>query len=268
MADGIPSVMDSTESRLVRAGPIARSAIVLILAAQVIRTLTNEDAQPRLAWYAVLVAAYSILFFLIRWQSQLPRPVLHGYLGLQSALVVWMVALEPDLDSVTAFFVPLAFQAALLFAGPALRIWVGLLLFLTAAPLAFFHGPLMGLAFAMSPMAFVVAVPALMVANHEAEMGRLRSQVLLEELHGTHQKLQDYAGQVEELASLQERSRLARELHDTVSQLVFTIVLTARSAQLLLHQEPTRVAGELERLREISGSALSQLRALISQMRP
>lgn len=260
--------MDTTKPQPASAGPIARSAIVLVLSAQVIRTLASEEAQPRLAWYAALVAAYSILFFLIRWQSRLPQPLLHGYLGLQSALVVLMLALEPDLDSVTAFFVPLAFQAALLFAGPALWIWVGLLLFLTAAPLAFLHGLPEGLAFAMSPMAFVVAVPALMVANHEAQVGRLRSQVLLEELQGTHRKLQDYAGQVEELASLQERSRLARELHDTVSQLVFTIVLTARSAQLLLHQDPARVTGELERLREISGSALSQLRSLISQMRP
>lgn len=261
-------MIDTTKPQPASAGPIARSAIVLVLAAQVIRTLASEEAQPRLAWYAALVAAYSILFFLIRWQSRLPQPLLHGYLGLQSALVVLMLALEPDLDSVTAFFVPLAFQAALLFAGPALWIWVGLLLFLTAAPLAFLHGLPEGLAFAMSPMAFVVAVPALMVANHEAQVGRLRSQVLLEELQGTHRKLQDYAGQVEELASLQERSRLARELHDTVSQLVFTIVLTARSAQLLLHQDPARVTGELERLREISGSALSQLRSLISQMRP
>jgi len=268
VAEGAPSAVDWDRPRPARAGPIARSAIVLILAAQGIRTLTSEGAQARLAWYAALLAAYLILFFLIRWQSSLPRPLLHGYLGLQSALVVWMLALAPHSDSVTAFFVPLAFQAALLFTGSALWIWVGLLLFLTAAPLAYFHGLLEGLAFAMSPMAFVVAVPALMVANHEAEIGRLRSQVLLEDLQGTHRKLQDYAGQVEELASLQERSRLARELHDTVSQLVFTIVLTARSAQLLLHQDPARVAGELERLREISGSALSQLRALISQMRP
>lgn len=267
LAEAIPSVMDPAELQPARAGPIARSAIVLVLAAQVIRTLASEAAQTRRAGYAVLLAAFLILFFLIRWQSRLPRPLLHGYLGLQSSLVVLMLALGPDLDSVTAFFVPLAFQAALLFTGSALWIWVGILLFLTGAPLAFFHGLPEGLAFAMSPMAFVVAVPALMVAIHEAEIGRRRSQVLLEELQGTHRKLQDHAGQVEELASLQERSRLARELHDTVSQLVFTIVLTARSAQLLLHQDPARVTGELEHLREISGSALSQLRSLISHMR-
>ena len=268
LAEGAPQAVDRTKPQPVRAGPIARSAIALVLAAQTIRTLASEDAQPRLAWYSGLIAMYLILFALVRWQSRLPQALLHGYLALQSVLVVLILALEPELDSVTAFFVPLAFQAALLFAGSAVWIWVGLLLFLTAAPLAFFHGVFEGLAYAMTPMAFVVAVPALMVANHEAEVGRLRSQSLLEDLQGTHRRLLDYAGQVEELASLQERSRLARELHDTVSQLVFTIVLTARSAQLLLHQDPARVTGELERLREISRSALSQLRSLISQMRP
>jgi signal transduction histidine kinase len=73
---------------------------------------------------------------------------------------------------------------------------------------------------------------------------------------------------VEELASLEERSRLARELHDTVSQLVFSITLTSRSAQLLLQQDSSRAREQLERLRDLCASALAQLRSLISQMRP
>jgi len=107
-----------------------------------------------------------------------------------------------------------------------------------------------------------------MVANRETEAARARSQAMLAGLQQTHQQLQGYAGQVEELDSLPARRRMARELHDTVSQLTFTIVLTARSAQLLLRQDPSRVRAELERLREISGTALGQLRSLISQMRP
>lgn len=267
MAESFPSAVDPAH-RPARAGPIARWAVVLVVAAQTLRILTSEEAQPRLAWYAALIGIYLALYFLIRWESRLPQALLHLYLGIQSALVVSMLALQPELDLVTAYLVPLSFQAALLFTGSALWTWVGVLLLLAASPLVLFHGIIEGLAFAMSPMAFVVAVPALMVANHEAEVARLRSQALLEDLQGTHRKLQDYAGQVEELASLQERSRLARELHDTVSQLVFSITLTTRSAQLLLRQDPALAREQLEHLRGISSGALAQLRSLISQMRP
>ena len=67
---------------------------------------------------------------------------------------------------------------------------------------------------------------------------------------------------------MQERNRLARELHDTVSQLIFSINLTTRSAQLLLKKEPARVADQLNRLQEMTADALAQLRSLISQLRP
>ena len=67
---------------------------------------------------------------------------------------------------------------------------------------------------------------------------------------------------------MQERNRLARELHDTVSQLIFSINLTTRSAQLLLKKDPARVPDQLKRLQEMTTDALSQLRSLITKLRP
>jgi len=214
------------------------------------------------------MAVFLLLFALADQGRRLPQSLLHAYLAAQCALVVAMLARNPEVDGVTAFFVPLSFQAALFFAGPALWWWIGALTVVTAGPLVLLLGPLQGLALAMSPMAFIIAIPVFMVVNHETEAARARSQVMLAGLQETHRQLQMYAGQVEELASLQERSRLARELHDAVSQIIFTIVLTARSAQLLLEQDPSRVREQLERLRDVTGSALSQLRSLISQLRP
>ncbi len=259
---------DSRSPQPVRAGRVARLLVGLLLVALVTRTLFDEETQAHLAWYAGLMAAYLVLFALAGWGPRLPGTLLHGYLLAQSGLVVAMLAVNPEVDSVTAFLVPLAFQSGLFFTGRALWLWVGGLALVAAGPLVLFLGVLRGLALAMSPMAFIIAIPVFMVANRETEAARARSQAMLAGLQQTHQQLQGYAGQVEELASLQERSRLAWELHDTVSQLTFTIVLTARSAQLLLRQDPSRVRAELERLREISGTALGQLRSLISQMRP
>jgi signal transduction histidine kinase len=91
---------------------------------------------------------------------------------------------------------------------------------------------------------------------------------LLAELQQAHQKLQEYAEQADELATARERNRLARDLHDTVSQLIFSIILTARSARLLLDRDPARLPEQLDRLQEMTSNALSQLRSLIAKLRP
>ena len=94
------------------------------------------------------------------------------------------------------------------------------------------------------------------------------SQRLLTDLRSAHAKLQEYAAQAEELAAVRERNRLARELHDSVSQAIFSITLTSQSAQLLLEREPGRVPEVLDRLMELTSSALSQLRSIIAELRP
>ena len=101
-----------------------------------------------------------------------------------------------------------------------------------------------------------------------AQQEKSESQALLERLSRANQQLEEFAAQAEELAAAQERNRLARELHDSVSQSIFSIILTGRSAQLLLARDPGRVPGLLLNLQEMTGEALSQLRSLITQMRP
>jgi signal transduction histidine kinase len=57
-------------------------------------------------------------------------------------------------------------------------------------------------------------------------------------------------------------------LHDSVSQLVFSISLTARSAQLLLESDPERLPEQFDRLQALISEALAQLRSLITRLRP
>ena len=257
----------SEPSETVRAGPAARLAILAFTLAQVARTLGDENTQDRLGWYASLMGLFLALYILTQWRAPTAPAVQHVYLAFQSTLVLAMLA-PGQTDSVTTFFLALSFQAALFFSSPMLWIWVGGMVLLTTGSLTLLFGPLEGLALAMSPAAGIIAVPAFMLVNHQTETARKRSQTLLAELETTHRQLQSYAGQVEELAALKERHRLARQLHDTVSQFVFSIALTSRSAHVLLDQDPPRVGELLGRLQAMTASALSQLRSLISQMRP
>jgi PAS domain S-box-containing protein len=72
--------------------------------------------------------------------------------------------------------------------------------------------------------------------------------------------------------ALQERHRLARELHDSVSQALFSLTLQTRATQLLLDKEgldPTGIlGGPMAKLRELTDGALAEMRALIFELRP
>ena len=68
--------------------------------------------------------------------------------------------------------------------------------------------------------------------------------------------------------ALEERQRLARDLHDSVSQAVYGIALGARSAKELLSKDPAQVHEPLEYVLRLSEAALAEMRALIFELRP
>jgi signal transduction histidine kinase len=71
-----------------------------------------------------------------------------------------------------------------------------------------------------------------------------------------------------ELSMLEARNRLALELHDAVSQKLFSLVLTAEAAGEQLARDPDAARASLERLRALAGEALEELRSLILELRP
>ena len=71
-----------------------------------------------------------------------------------------------------------------------------------------------------------------------------------------------------ELSILSERNRLALELHDAVSQKLFSMVLTAEAVATLLDRDPDAASAKLGRLKELADEALGELRALIAELRP
>ncbi len=61
---------------------------------------------------------------------------------------------------------------------------------------------------------------------------------------------------------------MAHQLHDSVSQALFSITLEAESTRMLLEKDPGRVPAQLERLEELTAGALRQMRSLITEWRP
>lgn len=71
-----------------------------------------------------------------------------------------------------------------------------------------------------------------------------------------------------ELSVVEERTRLARELHDVVAQQLFSLRLTAQSAAEVIATDPVKAAGLLEQVEELAGQASSELRSVIAELRP
>jgi signal transduction histidine kinase len=71
-----------------------------------------------------------------------------------------------------------------------------------------------------------------------------------------------------ELSILSERNRLALELHDAVTQKLFSLNLAAESAATLLDRDAEAARPQLERIRVLSREALHELRSLILGLRP
>ncbi|MCY0933798.1 GAF domain-containing sensor histidine kinase [Streptomyces sp. H34-S4] len=71
-----------------------------------------------------------------------------------------------------------------------------------------------------------------------------------------------------ELTIAEERSRLAHELHDAVSQKLFSLRLTAQAAAALVDRDPARAKEELQQVAALAAEAADELRAAVTELRP
>lgn len=74
--------------------------------------------------------------------------------------------------------------------------------------------------------------------------------------------------QAEQVAITHERNRLARDLHDAVSQTLFSASLIADVLPKLWQQKPEVARQKLDELRQLTRGALSEMRTLLLELRP
>lgn len=74
--------------------------------------------------------------------------------------------------------------------------------------------------------------------------------------------------QAQELAALEERQRLARELHDSVTQALFGINVAAHTARAQLQRDPEKALESIDYLRTLAQGGMAEMRALLFELRP
>jgi len=254
-------------------------AVYLILASVIIRALVMFGGQRRLTVLALLVV-YGVL--LIAYQQRgawfaADRRRAVVYLGLQSLLVIGLILIPPHYDYFPLLFIPLSLSAVELLGRRYGFLWITafvlVMLWQYVITVRFFRqinsvdAPT-GLAMTILFGAMCFLVGQIVCIRRQAEQASAHNQRLLADLQVAHRQLQDRAVQLEELAGVQERSRLARELHDSVTQTVFSMTLAVQTAQVLLARDVSRVAAQLDRVVELARNASREIQTIVKQLRP
>jgi signal transduction histidine kinase len=228
-------------------------AVMSLLAARGLHTL-----QAQLALLG-LCAVYALLYhFVFRAGRYEKNPAL--YFGSQFIVLILLLLLRaPFVDGVNFIFLMVGIHAALALTRSAASLWIAAY-FLAVSTFSFVtSGPDAVYAVAFYLVVYVICG----VFGHilqQAELARERNQQLLEELQSTQEKLQG-------LAVLEERNRLARDLHDSVKQQVFAISMQLSAARTALSETDKSYSSvvEAERLAQQAGAELT---TLIHELRP
>jgi signal transduction histidine kinase len=199
------------------------------------------------------------------------------YLGIQSLLVIGLILIRPHFDYFPLLFIPLSLSAVELLGRRSGFKWIAayVLAMLGLYVLASFvisqwtfdpWSTLLAMTLFYGGLCFLVGQIA--HVHRQAEAARQHNQDLLADLQSAHRQLQDHAAQLEELAVMQERGRLARELHDSVTQTAFSMTLAVQAAQLLWNRDAGQVAAQLDRVVELARDASREIQTIVKQLRP
>jgi signal transduction histidine kinase len=95
----------------------------------------------------------------------------------------------------------------------------------------------------------------------------VRERLARAELAEAHRRLGEYAIQVEDLAIVQERNRLAREIHDSLGHHLTAIHIHLQAARAVMDSQPAAAVAALERAQSLTQEGLSEVRRSVAALR-
>ena len=191
------------------------------------------------------------------------------YLALQPVLSIAALRAEPGMDFLANLFIPISFQAVLLFKRRIGFLWIAAFILSMTGPLLIGKEDLVsGAAMVLIYSGVFILMGSYAHLIQQAEVANQRNLALLGELQEAYRQLQDYSAQVEEFAIAQERTHLAQELHDSVTQTIFSMNLTVQAARMLLEKDRQQTVQQIDRLQELANGASGEIQMLVSQLRP
>jgi len=260
---------------MLRARPAGRGTLLIrvglyaILVAVLIPALESAPTPLARGTTIALLLVFGLLMVPADAWSRTQVPAWPAYLGLavQTAVTAALMYLSDNWSLFTVLFFILSGQAVLLFPIRPAFAWIASFVAISTIfgvakwgwPGGMMALPLYGGGYSL--------VAALAHALASAEAARRQSQALVEELQAAHGKMQEYAGRIEELAVVEERNRLAREMHDTLGHRLTVAAVQLEGAQRLIEADPDRATQMVGTVREQVREALAELRQTVAALR-
>lgn len=238
-----------------------------LFAACVLRSLLILDGAV-IARTLILLAGWLALFVIEPPLSRRWRAWFTLYLVLQCALVVLLLLQSEATDFFGILFAILAMQTMRRYPPRLACAAPGAFALVMTPPLLVMYSPGEALVFVVVYTATAGLVASYSLSTRRAEEASARNRAMVVQLREANGRIQAYSAQLEQMAVSRERHRLAHDLHDSVTQTIFSMTLTTQSALLLLETDPPRVAAQLDRLAQLTRGALSEMQLLISELRP
>lgn len=103
--------------------------------------------------------------------------------------------------------------------------------------------------------------------TQSAEAAQAKAERLAAELEDANNRLAAYAVQAEELATTQERNRLAREIHDNLGHYLTVVNVQIKAAQAVMDKEPAKARAALAKAALLTQEGLVAVRQSVSSLR-
>jgi len=207
----------------------------------------------------ILCLTFALLYrFLFRTSHYEQNPAV--YFGAQAVVLLMLLLLNSSAnDSFNFLFYILTVHATVVLTIRMAAMWTAMY-FIIASSVVLLDRGTVGLYAVFFYLSTFVVCAILGHTVQQTELTSERNERLLDELKETQQKLQ-------ELAVVEERNRLARDLHDSVKQQVFAISMQLSAARTVLSESDKAYQSvvEAERLAQQAGTELT---GLIHQLRP
>ena len=112
---------------------------------------------------------------------------------------------------------------------------------------------------------FIVIFTRIAIREREA---REELQILYQQLERTKDELAEYSTQVAKLATLRERNRLARDVHDSLGHYLTVINVRLEVVNKLIDSDLDRAKEAATRAKELASEGLAEVRRSVAALRP
>jgi len=245
-------------------------AIILMLAMFFFSLfLKPELLQPApFALFIALFAAHIYLHWKVTWVEK-HRRWLAGYTLIQGGLAFGISLLSANIGMAFCLFMALIGELLSIYRITVWGILVSAyLLILAFADFVLLVGLKQAGWFALGTIPMILFVAIYVILFTRQAQARAEAQALLKDLEAANRRLTEYAARVEDLTIANERQRMARELHDTLSQGLAGLILQLEAVDAhLAGNRPERARAIVLQTMEKARATLADARGAIDDLR-